>query len=77
MAAFSFNENALSRLICNANYRLEVSDGNQLYQVPLNFYIPKSSKYFVAKKIDSQQDIVLDYRSIKQILVDYRLVYSF
>lgn len=76
MALFSFNENSLSRLICNACYKLEVSDGNQFYQVPLNMFVPRTEKSFIAKSADNQNDVVLNYQNIKKVIIDYSVEYS-
>ncbi|MCB8964645.1 MAG: hypothetical protein H6536_06375 [Bacteroidales bacterium] len=76
MALFSFNENSLSRLICNACHKLEVSDGTQFYQVPLNMFVPKTKKSFIAKSADSKNDVVLNYQNIKKVIIDYSVEYS-
>lgn len=76
MALFTFNETSLSRLICNACYKLEVSDGKQLYHVPLNMFVPKTEKSFIAKSPDNQIDVVLNYQNIKRVIIDYSVEYS-
>lgn len=76
MALFTFNETSLSRLICNACYKLEVSDGTQFYQVPLNMFVPRTEKSFVAKSSDNQSDVILNYQNIKKVIIDYAIEYS-
>ncbi len=76
MALLSFNENSLDRLICNACHKLEVSDGTQLYQIPLTMFVPKTNKFFVAKSSNNQHDVVLNYQNIKKVIVDYSVEYS-
>lgn len=76
MALFTFNETSLSRLICNACYTLEVSDGTQFYQVPLSMSVPRTEKSFIAKSSENQSDVVLNYQNIKKVIIDYAIEYS-
>ena len=76
MALFTFNETSLNRLICNACYKLEVSDGKQFYQVPLNMFVPRTEKSFVAKSSDNQNDVILNYQNIKKVIIDYAIEYN-
>ncbi|MGE0077223.1 MAG: hypothetical protein AB7S48_05105 [Bacteroidales bacterium] len=76
MVLFSFNENSLSRLICNACFNLEVSDGEQSYHIPLNMFVPRSNKFFMAKSTDNHHDVVLNYKNIKKVIIDYSVEYN-
>ena len=76
MTLLYFNENSLNRLICNACHRLEVSDGKRIYQVPLNMFVPRTEKYFTAKSTDNQHDIILNYRNIRKVIIDFGVEYS-
>lgn len=76
MALFTLNETSLSRLICNACHKLEVSDGKQFYLVPLNMFVPRTEKSFIAKSSDNQTDVILNYQNIKKVVIDYVVEYS-
>lgn len=71
MTNFTINENSLSMAICNAQNKLEVFDGDSYYIVPLKLKLPKSKYHFLAKTIDTGIDVVLNYRNIKKIIIDY------
>jgi len=74
MPFFTFNEMSLGRLICDARYKLEVSDGQSRYLVPLKSFIPKSGRHFIAKANSAGCDVVLNYNSIKKVYIDFRVL---
>ncbi len=74
MTLFTFNENMLTRLICEAHHHIEVFDGKKSYYIPFKSNPPKSSSHFVAQSIDSQKNIILTYRNIQKINIDYKVL---
>jgi len=74
MILFSFNENMLTRLICEAHHHIEVFDGKKSYYIPFKSALPRSSNHFVAQLIDSQKEVVLAYRNIQKINIDHKVL---
>ncbi|MBN1989929.1 MAG: hypothetical protein JW783_11070 [Bacteroidales bacterium] len=69
-----FNEDSLSRLLFDAKFNLEVSDGQKTYQIPIKSFAPKSTKHFVAKTGERGNAVVLKYNAIKSIKVDNKQI---
>ncbi len=71
MTSIRINENSLSKLVCNAQNRIEVYDGISYYLVPLRTNSPKSNYHFIAKSIVNGAEVVLNYKKIRKIIIDY------
>lgn len=74
MSLFPFNENMLTRLICEARHHIEVFDGEKNYYIPFKSSVPKSNRHFVAQSTDSKKEVVLTYRNIQKIKIDHRVL---
>lgn len=74
MRFFFFNEDSLSRLLFDAKFNLEVTDGQKTYQIPLKSFVPKSAKHFVATAGEVGKMVVLKYNTIKNIRVDNKQI---
>jgi hypothetical protein len=70
MRNFKFDEFALSKIIFEARRKIEVTDGESIFEVPLSVTSGKSARHFVALKEKGKELVVLKYSNVRRIWVD-------